>query len=168
MHPVCIDACLQAGVPALWRGFRTSINCSLVPAVIDELTIHAYEESPKIGIAVSYADYTGHGNRDVTKSYQNHITVYNEKTKYALLELSGLRFNTLDTANRSIKGLDFAQLQWMPDISSLMSDPCLLRTQNSIDSSTLPEHHDAIDLVVHQRPNLAVLEVVLTSTHRSI
>lgn len=119
MHPVCIDSCLQSGVPSLWQGNRSSIDMALVPAITDDLVIYSRSTSLKTGIAVSTSEYTGKGRIDDAKSYKTHVSVYDTESNYLIFQMSGLHYNKLEI-HKGRRGLHkYTRLSWKPDISHL-------------------------------------------------
>jgi Polyketide synthase dehydratase len=174
MHPVCIDGCLQSGVPSLWQGHRSSIDTVLVPAIIDDVVIRSRLTQPKTGIAVTNSEYVGVGKLDEARSFKTHASVYDTKSGSLLYKMSGLHYNKLDMQKDRHGASAYTRLVWKPDISFLTQARLLSlapkqRTNISAEAGAASwvEVIQVIALIAHKKPNLTVMEVNGVSSAQS-
>lgn len=174
MHPVCIDGCLQAAVPSLWEGYRSSINTALVPSIIDDLVIHSRKTQPTSAIAITSSQYVGIGRVDEAKNFKSHISVFDTNSGSSIFQIKGLHYNELDTNRDWHLVHSFTRLCWKPDLSfltekqlsSLLSvpQPC---SSKYAESSLFFRVRHVLDLIAHRKPNLTVMEMDASSSSQS-
>ena len=161
VHPVCIDGCLQASAPSLWKGNRSGVNAVLVPAIIDEVII-ASRKHPEIAIADSNSKYIGLGRREETKSYMSNASVYDPESGSLLFHVSGLRYYKLETQEDPYAAHSFSRVAWKPDITFLPQEALGEMIASGANSDRDPAWditNELIDLVAHKNPNVRVMEV---------
>lgn len=174
IHPVCLDGCLQSGVPSLWQGHRSSIDTALVPAIIDDLIIRSRSTKSEYVIAVSTSEFKGTGNLEEAKSYKTHVSAYDEDSGVQIIQISGLSYNELDTVVHHQGTHTYSQLKWMPDISFLTQKQLLTYFSPQQENTTTRHGLSLIwmshfvSIAAHKKPNLAVLEVDMTGKSHSI
>ena len=175
IHPACIDGCFQSGVSSLWQGFRSSINKALVPAIIDDLVIRSRSSQPQTGVAVTSSEYRGIGRLDDAKSFKTNASIYDTNTGSLLFEMRGLHYNELDTPKDRYGSHRHTRLSWKEDVSFLSPEQfrLLLPSQeegisNSGSESTMSCVDRVADLVAHKTSNLALMEINMTSSPRSL
>jgi hypothetical protein len=176
VHPASMDACFQGTVPALWSGYRTSIDVALVPRIIDDLTIHSRLGPLNTGVALSVSEYTGVGSLEIAKSYKSHVTVYDGVSMHPILDMRGLHYNELSAYKPASESEVFARLSWKPDITLLAQDKiqkmmlCQLEylLQHKFHESTSRDRvGEILDLFAHRKPNLSVVEINTTGSSYS-
>ncbi|MCJ1264132.1 hypothetical protein MMC22_004003 [Lobaria immixta] len=174
MHPVCMDGCLQSGVPSLWQGNRSSMDTALVPAIIDDLVVYSRPTSLKTGIAVSTSEHTGNGRIDEAKRYKTHVSVYDTDSGFLIFQMSGLHYSKLETHKDRHGPHEYTRLSWKPDISLLTDiQPQSVNFEqeksttalSGSSSSILVDH--VIDMVAHKKPDLAVMEIDMVASAHS-
>ena len=173
IHPVCLDGCLESGVPSLWQGHRSSIDTALVPAIIDDLVIRSRSTKSEYVIAVSTSEFKGTGNPEEAKSYKTHVSAYDEDSGLQIIQMSGLSYNELDTVVHRNGTHTYSQLKWIPDFSFLTQKQ-LLTFVSPQQENTMTRHGFSsirmshfISMAAHKKPNLAVLEVDMTGESHS-
>lgn len=175
MHPVCIDGCLQSGVPSLWQGNRSSIDTALVPAIIDDLVLYSRPTGLETGIAVSTSEYIGTGKMNEAKRYKTHVSVYDTESSSMIFRMSGLHYNKLETHKDRHGPHKYTRLSWKPDIS-LLTETQLQNLNFQLEkgrpalsgsSSSIPLDY-VIDTVAHKKPDLAVMEIDMIASANSI
>ena len=175
MHPACIDGCLQAGGPSLWKGYRSSMNTMLIPASIDEITINSHSGCPETGVAIASAAYSGVGPTELAKNYKSYTSVYDSKTESLLLQISGLAYHELEIHQESKANHTYTCISWKPDISFITQSqlPTIIADEHNV-QSTKSENHPGVEvnrileLVAHKKPNLKVLEVSMLENTNSL
>lgn len=172
VHPVSIDGCLQAGAPSLWKGIRSAVGGALVPAMIDDMSINAWEQVAEVGVAVTSAVFTGVGSSEEAQTYKSNIAVYDHGTHLPLVKIKGLRYHKLDAHDDSADTHSYMRLAWKPDISSMTEDA--LRKYFgpvqgvSADLLQPKEGTSVLDLIVHEDPAMNVLEINLLGDAESM
>ncbi|PMB63557.1 Compactin diketide synthase mokB [Beauveria bassiana] len=161
MHPASMDGCFQTVTPSAVAGIRSSISGILVPAIIDELIISPANTRPAVGLSCTTSEYVGKGRLEDNKNYMSGCTVYDPATGGQLLKLTGLRYNRLDTDDKSAVQT-YTRTSWNPDISFLTPLQC----------SKLADVENAglqriLDLVSHKKPTLKVLEANISKDDAS-
>ena len=174
IHPVCMDSCLQSGVPSLWQGHKSSIDTALVPAIIDDLFIRPYSTKPENVIAISTSEYTGSGNPEKAKSYKTHVSAYEENSGIQIFQMSGLHYNELDTLMDRHESHTYCRIEWRPDVSFLTQKQLLTMFPPQQENATTGYPVSAsrmshfVSLIAHKKPDLAVLEIDMTLSTQSI
>ncbi|PYI04018.1 putative PKS-like enzyme [Aspergillus sclerotiicarbonarius CBS 121057] len=164
IHPVAIDGCLQSGAPSLWQGIRSAVGGALVPAVIEDLVINARHSPVETGISVASAEHSGVGSRDEAHNYKSHITVYDSATQRLMIQIRGLWYHKLDAQDDSGSEHTYMQLDWKPDITSLSQEQlCELFNAGKTEATLSP-----IELLVHKKPNLKVVEFNMLPSAESV
>ena len=90
-------------------------------------------------------------------------SVYDLSTGLLLLQLTGLRFNKLDTGLDSHSGHTYTRSKWKPDITFYSQD----QFQSSTADASTTQINEVIDLAAHKKPTLKVMEANLSSTDGS-
>ena len=175
MHPACIDGCLQAGGPSLWKGYRSSMNTMLIPASIDEMTINSHSGCSETGIAIASAAYSGIGPTELAKNYKSYTSVYDSKTESLLLQISGLAYHELEIHQQAKANHTYTCISWKPDISFITQSqlPIIIADEHNVQSTKSEKHpgvevNRILDLVAHKKPNLKVLEVSMLENTDSL
>ncbi|KAL4867992.1 hypothetical protein BDV12DRAFT_209443 [Aspergillus spectabilis] len=162
MHPACMDGCFQTVTPSAVAGIRSHIRGILVPAVIDDLVINPVPHRPQTGLSCTTSEYVGKGRLDDNKNYMSGCSVYDPDTGAMLLKLTGLRYNRLDTDDKSA-AQTYTCLTWKPDVSLLQPEQYL-----SIEVNDGANKIDSIlDLFAHKQPTLTIMEANLTKDDKS-
>ena len=182
LHPVCIDGCLQAAAPSLWKGRRSDVTAVLVPAAIESLVISAHAIPRKRGMAFTSRTYVGVGRPESPKSFKSEIAVYDLQTSSRILEAVGMRYHQLAIESDSTASQLYTKLRWKPDIhfalrrstqDDSMSSRGLLESYDEQcgpvsfprddAKGPLSSFNKVIELVTHKFPNPCVLEVNLST-----
>jgi acyl transferase domain-containing protein/NADPH:quinone reductase-like Zn-dependent oxidoreductase len=162
MHPACMDGCFQTVTPSAVAGIRSSIRGILVPAIIDDLIINPVPNRPETGLSCTTSEYVGKGRLDDNKNYMSGCTVYDPDTGALLLKLTGLRYNRLDTDDKSALQT-YTCLSWNPDVSLLQ--PEQYSAVEVSDGSTRIDH--ILDLLAHKKPTLNIMEANMSMNDKS-
>jgi hypothetical protein len=162
LHPAVLDGCFQATTPSLWKGHLPQAgDPALVPKAIDSIIIESGSVrkscEPAEGIAYASANYLGSGNTEHARNYTTSVDLYDPRDGSTLFHMKGLAWAEMETSDAEKVPHQFMHVKWNADIDMLMqSEPTLSATW--LGSKTVQE---VIDLVVHKRPELHVLEVNL-------
>ncbi|ROV92586.1 hypothetical protein VMCG_08925 [Cytospora schulzeri] len=165
IHPAVMDACLQTGSPPLWRGDPSEANAVLVPRIIDSLVIAGRPSMPVEGITLSSATFLGVGNTEKARNYATNVDLYDPKDGTLLFEMKGLASAEIETSEDDGPGHAFSRPIWAADIDLLMTGGT-----TSIHKAPEKMHMNAqevIDLMIHKKPALKVLEVNMGSNDTS-
>ena len=172
IHPVCLDGCLQAGVPALWEGHKSAIDTTLVPAMIDDLTICSRPKDLKCGIACSTSKYKGDGEKEAAKSYKTDVISYDDKSGSEIFRMVGLSYSEIDTAGNQSNLQTYGKVTWMPDVSLLTQARLDKYYCTGIAAADRKDEwirlKKAVALCVHKLPDLSMLEMTRDSNPRSV
>lgn len=169
IHPACIDGCLQTCAPSLWKGDRAGITDVLVPTIIDEILITMRNPRPDTAISITKSEYSGLGRQEETRNNVSDASVYNQATGDLLFQVSGLRYHKLDTRENPYAAHNYSCVIWKPDITWLSQNALLtisskyLSNGFDIKDPAWGAVHEVIDLVVHKKPNVKVMEVNMAS-----
>lgn len=175
MHPVTIDSCFQTGAASLWSGHRSSVGNLMLPAMIDELTIHAQSAVPAKGMAVADAEFTKIGRIDDARRYKSNVSVFNPENGEMVMRLSGLRYHSLDATNDAHLAHTYLHVTWQPDITFANQQHLskILLTEAAAPSDldktgTIATTAKAIELIAHKNPSLRIMETSLVEGVESL
>ncbi|KAI1145653.1 reducing type I polyketide synthase [Nemania diffusa] len=163
IHPACMDGCFQS-VTATWEEDSHNAD-TLVPLQIDSLFVPYRSQQPQEAIATARSDYTGVGRKEVMKNYSFSCATYDPEQGDMLLDMRGIRYATLGSADISSSPHVFCQPVWNADITLLdesgfdrLAKRSAANSRTESESRALPFVHKWIDLVVHKYPQLNVIE----------
>ncbi|KAF5844025.1 hypothetical protein GGP41_009349 [Bipolaris sorokiniana] len=166
MHPAILDSCLQATSPSLWNGEPpTSGSAVLVPKIIGSMVIKGGKNLPVDGegIALASANWVGIGDKDHPRNYTTNIQVFSPVDSTCLFEMRGLEQGEIEVGNNEKAGHTFTRLLWNADVDTLFKIPKVVAQQHLATKDT----GNLINLAVHKRPGLAVLELNLNTEDSS-
>jgi len=166
MHPAVLDSCLQATSPSLWKGEPpTSGSAVLVPKIIGSMVIQGGKNLPVEGegIALASANWVGIGDQEHPRNYTTSVQVFNPRDGSCLFEMKGLEQGEIEVGDTEKAGHTFTRLTWNADVDTLFKTPESVAQQYL----ATKEIGDVIDLVVHKRPGLAVMELNLNTEDTS-
>lgn len=167
IHPAVLDACLQTGSPPLWKGDHSEANAVLVPKVIDSLVIEGRQLLPVEGITLSSASFLGLGNANNARNYATNVALYSPENGSLLMEMRGLASAEIETSEDESAGHTCSRPVWAADIDFLVGAEQSVSIQQALEKMQANSIQGVIDLLVHKKPGLKVLEVNLDSSDRS-
>lgn len=160
LHPAVMDSCLQATSPSLWRGEPPfSGSAILVPKVISSICIEGSNELPVEGegIAIASADWVGVGNEDEPRNYVTNVQVFTPQDGRCRFEMRGLQQAEIEVGENDKAGHTFTRLAWNADVDMLFG----MKSPAAQSQLSTTDFEDMINLVVHKKPGLSVIELNL-------
>lgn len=157
IHPSTMDGCIQAFIPSVWHGDRCAIDTVLLPAIIDDLIITNNVTKTNFGVAIATSKYSGSGRISDKRNWYTNISVCDPETGNILFKLNALRFHQLPVAKIGAEHV-ITRSMWNPDITFL-SEEHLSKNTGTVQR--------IVDLIVHKKPALKVMEINLGSTDTS-
>ncbi|THC91910.1 hypothetical protein EYZ11_008620 [Aspergillus tanneri] len=156
-HPAALDGAFRATMPSFFAD--SSKVCEvLIPAMVDDMVINPNQARHHVGMAVASCKYSGRGRKDTGKSYLGNVSVYDPTSGALLIRVTGLSNHQIDLGIDPLSRHTLTQDIIKPDISTL--------SQESINKLSYG-HREMIplllELAVHKKPSLKVLEVDLDS-----
>ncbi|KAH4043321.1 hypothetical protein HBI56_213740 [Parastagonospora nodorum] len=165
LHPAALDGCLQTPIPANAEGERGNVKDVMIPAIIDDIVINRVPADLTTGRSVARSNYSGRGRKELDKSWIAQTSVYDSETGQLLVKVSGLNYVKLDVAPKADPHT-FLRIDWKPDVDSLTQDQVFhLPVDHS--HGALARVDSMIDLVVHKKPALKILEINADATDAS-
>jgi hypothetical protein len=133
VYAVAIDGCLQSGAPSLWKGIRSAVRNTLVPAVIDDMCVNSRFADMTSAVAVSSSHFPGVGSSEEVYNYTSNIVVHDPATNRELVRIERLRYHKLDAGAEPSSEHHYMSLEWKPDIDFLTQEQLsgLFGTENS-------------------------------------
>ncbi|KAI0416753.1 reducing type I polyketide synthase [Xylaria grammica] len=172
LHPACMDGCFQS-VTATWDE-NADNNDTLIPLQIDRLTVPFRSQQSEEGVSVARSDFLGVGRREVMTNHAFSCAVYHPIDGDLLLDMKGIRYAKLGSAEIASTPHKYCQLVWDADITllnevdiqSLINENLASATSGGVDHTLLAAHR-LINLVAHKNPQLSVVEFNLEASDDS-
>ena len=163
LHPAVLDGCFQATTPSLWKGHLPQSGTPvLVPKAIESVIIESgswrKERVSTKGIAYASANFLGVGDIENARNYSTSVDLHDLADGSLIFQMRGLEWAEMEMNNDQKPPHQFMRVDWDADIDMLMQDETLAGT-SWLDTKTIQQ---IIDLIVHKKPGLSVLEVNLS------
>ncbi|TGJ87024.1 hypothetical protein E0Z10_g1720 [Xylaria hypoxylon] len=172
LHPACMDGCFQS-VTATWDDDSDNTD-TLIPLQIDRLTVPFHSRQSEEGISVARSDFLGVGRREVMSNHAFSCAVYHPIDGDLLLDMKGIRYAKLGSADITSIPHKYCQLVWDADITLLneidiqrLIDENLASAGPEGFDQTLLAAHRLINLATHKNPQLNVVEFNLATNDDS-
>ncbi|KAF2964211.1 hypothetical protein GQX73_g9381 [Xylaria multiplex] len=172
LHPACMDGCFQS-VTATWDD-DTDNTDTLIPLQIDRLTVPFHSQLSEEGVSVARSDFLGVGRKEVMTNHAFSCAVYHPTNGGLILDMKGIRYAKLGSADIISVPHKYCQLIWDADITlldeadfqKLISENSTSASSEGVDQSLLAAHR-LINLAAHKNPQLKVVEFNLEANDDS-
>lgn len=122
-------------------------------------------QTPKKGMAIASAQYTGKGRKMDPKRYKSNVDVYDVDSRQLVFRLQGLHYHALDYTSETQLRHTYTRMSWNPDVTFLSAAQLRKQLVEVFENSDLPDSTQAlyaarrlIDLVVHKQGYVRLLE----------